>query len=353
MNVFDPEIYLKRIKSRKGYRELTVSSADELTELIRPDRKERLLYLLSESYANSIEINKELKYSFNKLIFRGVANSDFKLIPTLYRNSVTNKLSDYSRNYNELSILRDFIKACDLSATQIPNDSHKFRELINDDKLFYSAFSKHNSEWLAEDYFELTAFAQHYGVPTRLLDWSYHPLVSLYFASMGAIKFVDESKQDFDLNNKYFSIWVYCPIEITNPERQKFYNSEIKIIDVPRSLNQHISFQQGCFVHVRQENNSNSSLDFLFDEEGEVKEPTVDKFLTLNNKLHKLGLEYNLLKINIPYKQAINVYEYCVAYNFNSATLFRGPHGVSQHVLETMLVGKQKVERLFGKNKGA
>ncbi|OTU44192.1 hypothetical protein CAT37_09135 [Acinetobacter pittii] len=350
MNVYSPEIYLNRIVSREGYGELTVESSYELTELIRPDRKERLLHILRELYIKSIDKidDKQMRLSFNKLIFRGVADSNFKLIPTLYRNPLTNEVNDYSRNYNEIRILRDFIKACDLSSTQIPNDSHKFRELINDDKLFYSAFSKHNNEWLAEDYFELTAFAQHYGLPTRLLDWSYHPLVSLYFASIGAIKFIDESKQNSDLKNKYFSIWVYSPIETSNAEHQKFYNSEIKIIDVPRSLNQHISFQQGCFILVTQDK-SNGGLDFLFNEEGEVKEPAVDKFLTLNDKLHKLKLSNNLLKINIPFESAIEAYEYCVAYNFNSATLFRGPHGGSQHVLETMLVGKQKEEKLFGK----
>jgi|GEM_PF-826563 len=352
MNYYNPKDYLSKLDEKDGYLELTVDTTHELMNLIRPENKERLLHIFQEYYSSLIEINGELKLNFNKLLFRGVANSSFTLTPTLYRNIDAGNYGGMRGNYSELMLLRNFIKACDLSATQIPNDSLKFRNLIFDDKLFNSALYSDDKNWFIEDFYELTAFAQHYGVPTRLLDWSYHPLVSLYFASIGAIKNVNESDESIYKKEGFFSLWVYSPIEHVNRDNQDFYNSEIKIIDVPKSINQHISFQQGCFIMVVQENN-HGGLDFLLNEDSSIFDKSKNSYIKLNDKLQKLKLDKNLLKINIPFKCAIEVYEYCQSYNFHSATLFRGPHGGSQHVIETMLVGKQKGEKYFGVSKGA
>jgi hypothetical protein len=46
---------------------------------------------------------------------------------------------------------------------------------------------------------------QHYGVPTRLLDWTENPLVALYFA-------VEDDHPD--LKNKDGALWVLFPLEL-------------------------------------------------------------------------------------------------------------------------------------------
>jgi hypothetical protein len=44
------------------------------------------------------------------------------------------------------------------------------------------------SKWIFDDLEELTALAQHYGIPTRMLDWTYDFDTALYFASINVAK---------------------------------------------------------------------------------------------------------------------------------------------------------------------
>lgn len=112
---------------------------------------------------------KRVKLNFNTSWFRGLTDIDYELVPSIYRNP-------YSSD-KELNFLGKF------KSHSIP---------------FLDHIPQNDWEWLF--------LMQHYGVPTRLMDWSESPLVALTFA----LKNVKDG-----IENKKDSI-IYClnPIEL-------------------------------------------------------------------------------------------------------------------------------------------
>lgn len=96
--------------------------------------------------------NPEIKRFRSPFVFRGLSDENYKLKTSLMRLG-----GPYAKM--EKHLLRNFRK-------------YAIHEVIQKDNLW---------TWLA--------VAQHYGLPTRLLDWTYSPLVATHFATSNIEKF--------------------------------------------------------------------------------------------------------------------------------------------------------------------
>ena len=108
-----------------------------------------------------------------RLWYRGVANSAWPLLPSIQRTK--------HRIESERYITNDFY----IKAKQVLDDCPE---------------KKNYSAWMS--------IMQHYGLPTRLLDWSQSPLISTFFAV--------EKYKDFPQTNA--CIWVLAPGKLNETE---------------------------------------------------------------------------------------------------------------------------------------
>ncbi len=315
--------YSTSLIEKNGYYELDFDDAEELIDFIRPDKNQvknlmidlKQRYdpkLIHSDYFGTWDITDKVTLG-KSLVYRGQGDSNWNLEPTFYRQPkntgilFNEKEVEYRK---ESEILIKFQESCDLTGVQLPSDNDRLRK---DQKIviehFFGKINNLNGDWFSDSFFELAVFAQHYGVPTRLLDWTKNPFIASYFACSYALS------TDYHVDKK-ISIWILNSAELTGELKEV-----LEVLEPPKGINQHISHQQGVLTYTI------------------VRDEIYKKF-GLRPKLHEIldyyDSSYRLLKFNIGFSQILNLFNFCNLHNFNACHLFRGAYGAAQHTKDMM-----------------
>ncbi|KJY71001.1 hypothetical protein TW78_16220 [Vibrio coralliilyticus] len=222
-------------------------------------------------------VNQEL-LAYRSYVFRGHANSEWKLEPTLDR------VVKHPRSYKREKLLEAF------------KYETRGRRGANPPSI------QEDNDWWA--------LGQHHGLKTPLLDWSESPFVALYFAASSAYK---EKTKEMAVYAFYQTSASIFNKHIEQSETVKLVNNQKPTLSIVRPLsdeNSRLVSQRGLFTR------SPNNMDL---------EEWVTAFNTYTDG------EMVIIKILIPTKDIQSCLKYLNRMNINSSTLFPDLTGASDY----------------------
>lgn len=308
-------------------------------------------------------------------IFRGHSNDEeYKLIPTALR--VENKEKLYSesaglkptnmsvtttsgqseaektsRTYDipstdlefmqmhlEFKIIRDFYKLADSRGLAVPQSEGIRTSLAyeRDMETPIQMLLDKEAYWIPHELLETTSLAQHYGLCTRLLDWSYDPYIACFFAANSS-KVHDGSISVWCLNKEGLGT-----VNMTLPREER-----IQFVVPPYSTNPNLYAQSGIFTH----------LPTLRKQGQNIAYPSTCQYIDrapLDEKIKKIIHEarssktvaspdvIQLMKLTLPARESANLLSLLFKIGYGHSRVFPGYSGVASEIIER---GKNNLQK--------
>jgi hypothetical protein len=152
--------------------------------------------------------------------------------------------------YAEFLVLRHFFEYADRCGLPVPEDIQPVRKLLQHVSGYRDAFRdlvELPGQWIPDQLRSLAGLAQHYGLPTRLLDWTRDHCVAAYFAAEANLK---EMKDD-QRADQCLVVWALKESALYSWRSSRFTHERfcpLKIITTPAALNPNLHAQQGLFT---------------------------------------------------------------------------------------------------------
>ncbi|MEY8351638.1 FRG domain-containing protein [Bacillus cereus] len=308
------------------------------------------------------------KFLFDDYIFRGESNT-YKLLPSALREDKYsfNKLFNFAgfntssdginfehpqRNFEyfyqmaELRAIKRFYDLADQKGLNLPDVPFLRKEILNPSSFVFNVRKELGDVWIPDDLLEIAALAQHYGVPTRLIDWTSNIYTSLYFASIGVIKnrLCNGDMVLYALN--------YRMIEFLKNSTSKI---PLRLIRPAHYRNPNSSYQKGilsCWSYSHFD--IIDSLDVV-GENSNIKMPLIDTSsldVLMQDYVNKNNITWGsadgsmedplIYKFYIPHSKAYEIYDLVTKLGYGADNLFTGFDGIVKRMEEDTIYNREK-----------
>lgn len=291
---------------------------------------EKFIEAQLESWEQIFQLNK---YFLSSFIFRGHSDYTWALETSIERTISKFEIHSYPKD--------------------ITTDE---RWMLHEFKRKAHHYLNHNLDY--EDHFEWLAIMQHYGAPTRLLDFTYSLFIASYFAVIDSAtdaaiwainrytirdNLVDKKKVEYKkryiLKDEINDIHIKFANSFINRKYSSDYRYPSLVIPLePKLLNERLSRQQGLFLMPT--NPEISFVDNLYAilelKSTLPKSVGFEELVTLSND-HGLNTQVEILKIRIPAELHSNIIRYLSEMNVTAEILFPGLSGLAQSLIQTQV----------------
>jgi hypothetical protein len=208
---------------------------------------------------------------YKKYIFRGQGNSNWPLKSNFDRTYSNEQAG--SREQLAKELIQEFFEDCERYSP--------WRYVVSDPRVL--------------------AMAQHHGLPTRLLDWSFSPYVAAYFAFSWFM--FEKSRMEHEGN---VAIWVLNVAEV----QRKAPEGQLQIISVQDYENERLGNQYGLFTYLK------------------TNEGSLEEYLTSK----PVNLSKALARLELPRGCARDALQDLILMGIHHATIFPGREGIAQTI---------------------